>query len=318
MGLRRDRPPPAPVETRLHPRRRPRSRRPARERAGGAPASTCAGSSSSPSPTDRVWMRDYGPTILVDGAGGRRGDSTGTSTPGRSTTTGSTTTRVAGRMAEHLGCRCAGSRWRRRPARRAGGRQHRRQRRGAAADDGGVPAQRRAGAQPRPVARGHGASASRDYLGVRKVLWLGRGIAGDDTHGHVDDLARFVGPRTVVTVVEDDPRRREPRAAAREPGAAAGDDGPGRPAAGGGDAADAGAAVLRRPAAAGELRELLHRQRAWCWCRRSTTPRDRVALATLAELFPGREVVGIHAVDLVWGLGTLHCLTQQEPAGGER
>ena len=54
-----------------------------------------------------------------------------------------------------------------------------------------------------------GADASRDYLGVRKVLWLDRGIAGDDTHGHVDDLARFVGPRTVVTVVEDDPRRSE-------------------------------------------------------------------------------------------------------------
>ena len=55
---------------------------------------------------------------------------------------------------------------------------------------------------------------------------------------------------------------------------------------------------------------------AWSWCRPSTTPLDREALSTLAAAFPGREVVGIHAVDLVWGLGTLHCLTQQQPAFG--
>ena len=147
-----------------------------------------------------------------------------------------------------------------------------------------------------------------------KVLWLGRGIAGDDTHGHVDDLARFVGPRTVVTVVEDDRGRRQLRAAAGEPATAARHDRPGRPAAG---------SACR------------------CRCRRRCTfdgqrlpasyanfyiandrvlvptfndPHDRRALDMLAELFPDRTVVGIHAVDLVWGLGTLHCLTQQQPA----
>ena len=104
---------------------------------------------------------------------------------------------------------------------------------GPAADDGGMPAQPGAGAQPRPDARQTTSRCFADYLGVRKVLWLDRGIAGDDTHGHVDDLARFVGPRTVVTVVEDDPGRRELRAAAGEPGAPARHDRPGRPAAGG-------------------------------------------------------------------------------------
>ena len=63
-----------------------------------------------------------------------------------------------------------------------------------------------------------------EHLGVRKVLWLGNGIAGDDTHGHVDDLARFVDARTVVVAAEDDPARRQPRAPAREPRAPRGDD----------------------------------------------------------------------------------------------
>jgi agmatine deiminase len=151
-----------------------------------------------------------------------------------------------------------------------------------------------------------------DYLGIRKVLWLGRGIAGDDTHGHIDDVARFVGPRTVVTVVEEDR----------------------------GD-------VNYEP-----LQENLQRLRgmtdvdgrllevhclpmpAPLWFAGQRLPasfanfyiandrvlvptfndaNDRRALNILAELFPGRTVVGIHAVDLVLGLGTLHCLTQQEP-----
>lgn len=149
----------------------------------------------------------------------------------------------------------------------------------------------------------------RDYLGVEKVLWLNRGVAGDDTHGHVDDLARFVGPRRVVTVVEDDPgdENHEPL---RE--------------------------NLERLRSMKELDEVLtlpmpsplvfDGQRLpasyanFYVANRAVLvptfndPMDRVALATLAKAFPGREVVGVHAVDLVWGLGTLHCLTQQEPS----
>ena len=100
-----------------------------------------------------------------------------------------------------------------------------------------------------------------ENLGVKKVLWLNRGIAGDDTHGHVDDLARFVGERTVVIATEDDPDDENYAPLAGEPRTAAGDDGPRRPAAGGGPAAAAGAGGVRRPTAACQLRQLLRRQR---------------------------------------------------------
>ena len=156
-----------------------------------------------------------------------------------------------------------------------------------------------------------------EHLGVRKVLWLGRGIAGDDTHGHVDDLARFVDATTVVVAQESDPddANYEPLRENRErlDAMTTADGRPLRVL----SAADAGAAVLRRHPAAGELRELLHRQRGGA---RADVQRsdDRVALGILAELFPTRRVVGIHAVDLVWGFGTLHCMTQQEPAGVSR
>jgi agmatine deiminase len=154
----------------------------------------------------------------------------------------------------------------------------------------------------------------RDFLGAPNTVWLGRGIAGDDTHGHVDDLCRFVGPRTVVLCREEDP-------------------------------ADANYAPLE------ENRERLERARLEDGSRLEVVAlpmphavffegrrlpasyanflianaavlvptfndsRDRVALGILGELFPERPVVGIHAVDLVWGLGTIHCLTRQEPAG---
>ncbi len=152
-----------------------------------------------------------------------------------------------------------------------------------------------------------------DYLGVKKVLWLNEGIAGDDTHGHVDDLARFANAKTIVAVEEK-------------------------------NTADANYLPLQ---------ENLERLRGMCDLDGGklevvplpmpaplvfdgmrlpasyanfyiangavivptfNDPQDRVALGILGDLFPDREVVGIHCVDLVWGLGTLHCMTQQESA----
>jgi agmatine deiminase len=154
-----------------------------------------------------------------------------------------------------------------------------------------------------------------EYLGVRKVLWLGRGIAGDDTHGHVDDLTRFTGPRTVVTVVEEDPRDanyeplRENLERLRDM-----TDQDGRP-------LEVHTLPMPGPVVFDGQRLPASYANFYVANDRVLVPtfndaNDRRALAVLAGLFPGRTVVGIHAVDLVWGLGTLHCLTQQQPAGG--
>ncbi len=151
------------------------------------------------------------------------------------------------------------------------------------------------------------------YLGVSNVLWLGDGIAGDDTDGHIDDLARFVTRDTVVTVVEEDP-------------------------------ADVNYKVLRDNLA--RLRTMRDERGAPLKIESLPMPRaivydgtrlpasyanfyiangavvmptfdcpaDAIATATLARLFPGRRILGIPATDLVWGLGAVHCLTQQHPA----
>ena len=181
-----------------------------------------------------------------------------------------------------------------------------------AAGDRGVPARRRAGAQPGPARARRWRRCWPTHLGVRKVLWLGRGIAGDDTHGHVDDLARFVDATTVVIAHESDPRdaNYEPLRENRErlERMTTADGRPLRVV----DAADARAALLRRHAPAGELRELLHRQRGRPRADLQRPDRPRARWRSWPTLFPTRRVVGIHAVDLVWGLGTLHCMTQQE------
>jgi agmatine deiminase len=154
-----------------------------------------------------------------------------------------------------------------------------------------------------------------ESLGVRKVIWLGRGIVGDDTHGHVDDLARFVGPGTVATVVEWDPADANYRPLQenleRLRGATDQDGG------------KLEVVALPMPAPVYFDGQRLPASYANFYIANDRVlvptfndPRDRQALGILAELFPGREVIGIHAVDLVWGLGTLHCLTQQQPAAG--
>ncbi|SDB25169.1 agmatine deiminase [Desulfonatronum thiosulfatophilum] len=153
----------------------------------------------------------------------------------------------------------------------------------------------------------------RQYLGISNVLWLGRGIAGDDTHGHVDDLCRFVNPRTVVLVQEDDPgddnyealrENRERLESARlEDGS--------RP--------ELVPLPMPRPLFFENTR--LPASYANFYIGNQVVivptfndPQDRVALGILAELFPNRRVVGVHAVDLVWGFGTLHCLTHEQAA----
>ena len=153
----------------------------------------------------------------------------------------------------------------------------------------------------------------RSYLGVTNILWLGEGIVGDDTDGHVDDLARFVNPTTVVCALEDDP-------------------------------VDANYALLRDNF--DRLQKMTDQDgnplRVVPLCMPSPVvydgtrlpasyanfyiangvvlmptydcPNDERAMATLQELFPTRQVVGIHCTDLVWGLGAIHCITQQQPA----
>ena len=162
------------------------------------------------------------------------------------------------------------------------------------------------------LSKAHIEQALKDNLGVSNILWLGKGIAGDDTHGHVDDLCRFVNPTTVVLAQEDNPY-------------------------------DANYSALE------ENRERLEGMRLENGSRIDVIPlpmpsplyfdgvrlpasyanfyisnhavlmptfndkNDRTALGILSDLFPDRPVIGIHAVDLVWGLGTLHCLTHEEP-----
>jgi agmatine deiminase len=152
-----------------------------------------------------------------------------------------------------------------------------------------------------------------DWLGVRETIWLGEGCVGDDTHGHIDDVARFVSRDTVVMAVEADPaddnharsidNLRRLEAAAARPGVGA-------------------LRVVRLPFPRPVIMngERLPASYANFYIGNGVVvvptfndPSDRIALNVLSDLMPGHRVVGIHAVDLVWGLGTIHCLTQQEP-----
>lgn len=150
-------------------------------------------------------------------------------------------------------------------------------------------------------------------LGVTNVFWLGDGLVGDDTHGHVDDLCRFVNPRTVVLIREDNRRDVNYRPLAEnweriqdlrlEDGS--------KP--------DVVALPMPGPQIFDGMRlpasyANFYIGNAFVLVPTFNDPNDRIALGTLAELFPDRQVVGIHAVDLVLGFGTLHCLTQQQPA----
>jgi agmatine deiminase len=151
-----------------------------------------------------------------------------------------------------------------------------------------------------------------EWLGATRTIWLGEGCVGDDTHGHIDDVARFVSADTIVLAVEEDPaddnharsmdNLKRLEHAARD--------------------ASRPLRIVKLPFPRPVLMngERLPASYANFYIANGVVivptfndPNDRAALSTLASLMPDRQVVGIHAVDLVWGLGTLHCLTQQEP-----
>ena len=156
-------------------------------------------------------------------------------------------------------------------------------------------------------------AASADSLGATKVIWLGAGIAGDDTHGHVDDLARFVSPTRVLLCREIDPgdanyrpleENRERLQGARNAK---------------GERIEVVELPMPRPVFLDGQRLPASYANFYVANAAVLVPTfndlaDREALGILAEQFPDRPVVGIHSVDLVWGLGTLHCLSQQQPA----
>jgi agmatine deiminase len=151
------------------------------------------------------------------------------------------------------------------------------------------------------------------YLGIEKTLWLHKGCAGDDTHGHVDDITRFVGENKILTCVEPNThdenhlplaenldRLRSFRNLAGKP---------------------FDIVELPMPAPVVFDNQRLPASYANFYIANSLVlvptfndPNDRHALNIIANCFPDRTIIGIHAVDLVWGLGTLHCLSQQEPA----
>jgi agmatine deiminase len=156
-------------------------------------------------------------------------------------------------------------------------------------------------------------AAFHEHLGIEKVIWLHRGCAGDDTHGHIDDITRFVGENKILTAVEPNTgdenhlplaenlaRLHAARNLAGEPFEIV---------------------PLPMPTPVIFQGQRLPASYANFYIANTVVlvptfndPNDRHALNTIAACFPERNVVGIHAVDLVWGLGTLHCMTQQEPA----
>jgi agmatine deiminase len=155
--------------------------------------------------------------------------------------------------------------------------------------------------------------AFRDYLGIEKTLWLHKGCAGDDTHGHVDDITRFVAENKILTCVEPNThdenhlplaenldRLRSFRNLKNKPFEIV---------------------ELPMPAPVVFEGQRLPASYANFYIANGLVlvptfndPNDRHALNIIADCFPTRQIIGIHAVDLVWGLGTLHCLSQQEPA----
>ncbi|MCH4552754.1 agmatine deiminase family protein [Aestuariibaculum lutulentum] len=152
----------------------------------------------------------------------------------------------------------------------------------------------------------------KEYLGVTNVIWLGDGVEGDDTHGHVDDLARFVNEDTIITVVEDNPEDanykplqdnlkrlqksklengKNPNIVTLPMPKRLDFDGIRLP------ASYANFLIINKAVLVPTFND----------------SKDRIALNIIADCFPDREIIGISATDFIWGFGTLHCLSQQIP-----
>ncbi|MFC6859605.1 agmatine deiminase family protein [Zunongwangia atlantica] len=150
----------------------------------------------------------------------------------------------------------------------------------------------------------------KEYLGVSNIIWLGNGILGDDTHGHIDDLCRFVNPDTIITVVESNKKDENYKAlkdnldrlkkAKLENGKTPN--------------------IVELPMPQKLVFEDLRLPASYAnfliingavLVPTFNDPNDRIALNIIADCFPNREVIGLSAIDLIWGFGTLHCLSQQ-------
>ena len=145
------------------------------------------------------------------------------------------------------------------------------------------------------------------YLGITNTIWLGEGCVGDDTHGHIDDIARFTPTGKILLAFESNPDDPNHRGSVDNLGRLE----------------NAGREVVKLPYPRPVIMDAQRLPASYAnfyvandivLVPTFNDPNDRVALDLIAREHPGREVVGIHAVDLVWGLGTLHCLTQQQPA----
>ncbi|HED08297.1 MAG TPA: agmatine deiminase family protein [Ignavibacteria bacterium] len=145
------------------------------------------------------------------------------------------------------------------------------------------------------------------YLGIKKVIWLNKGIAGDDTHGHVDDICRFVNKNTVVAADEENPKDENYKPLKENLEILEGEN---------------KLNIVKLPMP--EPRYFKNQRLPVSYTNfliangsvlvpTFNDKNDRKALGILSELFPNRKVIGIHSVDLVWGLGTIHCLTKEQP-----
>jgi len=163
------------------------------------------------------------------------------------------------------------------------------------------------------MARIHYEKLFADYLGAPHTIWLGRGIVGDDTHGHVDDLSRFVSRGTVLTMVEPnskDENHAPLRANLRRLQSARDQDG---------KQLTVVELPMTQPVIFEKRRLPASYANFYIANRIVLAPvfnrlNDRIALHTLAELFPTREIIPIYSGDFIWGLGAMHCMTQQQPA----
>jgi agmatine deiminase len=279
-------------------------------------------------PTNRSWTRDFVPSFVVSGSGSRPRRASALGARGRD--------RVAAvkfrfngwaRYADHGADEAAGQRvaeWlgveKLEPSVRVGSKPRRVVLEGGAIDVDGQGTLLTTeeclldGRQARNPELGRAGSEQMlsAELGVDKVLWLERGIAGDDTGGHVDDFARFVAPATIVLAQEKknrDPNHRVLEAARERLEGVR-------------DARGRKIRVIRLPMPSPVAfdGQRLPASYANFYIGNQAVlvptfndPQDRVALGILSELFPARDVVGVHALDLVLGLGTIHCSTQQEP-----